>query len=83
MFHRRETVSVHTIERAIRARLVVEHGVGSPHTVLPLSITPAEPDADGRNWRLDLPPATGSPEALAAVQIAVAHVASKLNLGSS
>lgn len=83
MYIRRLSVSPEAIQRAIRGRLVSEHGAGTRYAVMPLPIhAAASEDPHGVNWQLAPAIEGASTEAEAAARAAAAQVAAELNLSA-
>ncbi len=74
----REAVSIEALQRAIRTRLAIEHGLENPCTVAKLPIKPMEASASGLNW--ELAPAEDDSACQLALLAAAATVAGNFNL---
>lgn len=75
----REEVSLETLQRAIRARIVLEFGLNSPCTVAKLPIETMDASASGLNWQL-LPVDDHAESCQFALMAAAASVAGTFNL---
>lgn len=78
MLVHRDVVSSHALDRFIRARLLVAHGLDCPYLTHEVPIVPRSATEDGRNWDIDadaLPP-----EYAAEILQAATDAAKRLNL---
>lgn len=80
MLHRREPLSPEALERAVRARLVIEHGAQSLYVLAPFAIEATEIDEHGQNWQLVPQPEAAAAESASAALAAAAEVAHSFNL---
>lgn len=78
----RETVSIEALERAIRGRIVAEHGAESVLVTTPILLKLDELSPNGPNWSLELP-RDCTPDCQSAFAAAAEQVGARLSLATT
>ena len=78
----RETVSIEALERAIRGRIVAEHGAESVLVTTPILLKLDALSHNGSNWSLELPQ-DSTPNCQSAFAAAAEQVRARLSLATA